>query len=87
MMQDSEQQLEMAKANFKKTSDLLDNKVDQLKENERKNDESIRVISQEKDALSLAFEEVGKSSLIDPSDLAEITKTTRELYVDCVRSG
>ena len=87
MMQDSEQQLEMAKANFKKTSDLLDNKVDQLKENERKNEESIRVISQEKDALSLAFEEVGKSSLIDPTDLAEITKTTRELYVDCVRSG
>lgn len=87
MMQDSEQQLEIAKATFIKTSEKLDQKIDQLKENEKKNEDNIRIITSEKDALTSAFEEVGKSSLIDPHDLAEIEQTTRELYVECVRIG
>lgn len=86
MMQDSELQLEIAKTTFKQTSERLDNKIDQLKENERKNDETIKLIKAEKYALT-SLEESGKGSLIDPADMQSIVETTRQFYVDCVKVG
>ena len=53
MMQDAELLLDEAKSSYRKTCERLDTKIDQLKDNERKNDDTIRMIQAEKDALSM----------------------------------
>ena len=80
-MQDSEQQLEVKKQEYETKKKVLTAKIEQLKDNEKKNDERIRMSKAEKDALS-AFEESGAGSLIEPNDMVEIERITRELYVE-----
>ena len=76
--------MEIVRQTYKKTAELLDTKVDQLRENEQNNDDKIRMIVAEKSALS-ASQESGKGSLIDPIDMASIEQTTRAIYVDCFK--
>ena len=87
MMQDSEHMLDEVKANFHEATTRQNAEIDALEEAEQWNNETIRVIKSELSALSQAFEEVGKSSLIDPTEKQKITQITRELYVECVKQG
>lgn len=53
-MQDSEQQREMAKSTFMKISDRLNAHIDKLKEDQQKNDQNLRILCTEKEALEHA---------------------------------